>query len=61
MPAYFGVICSIASTTQKFVNKVRVQAIANFFFELEKIGNTCWRFKNDSNFTKGKVFTDTDF
>ena len=54
MSAYFAVIVSIASTTQKFVNDVRAQAIDHFIIELEKIGDTCWRFKNNSSFTKGK-------
>ena len=61
MPACFAVIGSIASTTQKFVNEVKVQAIGHFIFELEESGNTCWRIKNNSNFTKGKVSTDTTF
>ena len=61
MPACLAVIGSIAFTTQKFVNDVRAQAIGHFISELEKIENTCWRFKNDSNITKGKVFTDTAF
>ena len=61
MPACFAVIGSIASTTQKFVNDVSAQALGHFISELEKIGNTCWRFKKNSNFTKGKVFTDTTF
>ena len=59
MPACFAIIGSIVSTTQKFVNDVRAQAIGHFIFELEKLGNTCRWFKNNSNFTKGKVFTDT--
>ena len=41
MSAYFAVIVSIASTTQKFVNDVRAQAIDHFIIELEKIGDTC--------------------
>ena len=41
LPACFAVIGSIASTTRKFVNDVREQAIGHFIFELEKIGNTC--------------------
>ena len=41
MPACFAVIGSIASTTQKFVNEVKVQAIGHFIFELEESGNTC--------------------
>ena len=40
MAACFVVIGSIASTTPKFLNYVRAQAIENFVFELEKIGNT---------------------
>ena len=55
MSAYFAIIVSIASTTQKFANDVRAQAIDHFIIELEKIGDTCWRFKNNSSFTKGKV------
>ena len=31
------------------------------FFELKKIRNTCRWFKNNSNFTKRKAFTDTIF
>ena len=54
MPSCFAVIGSISSTTRKFVNDVRAQATG-----LEKIENTCWWFKNNSNFAKGKVFTDT--
>ena len=61
MSVCFAVTGRIASTTRKFVNDVRAQAIGHFIFELEKLGNTCWRFKNNSNFTKGKVFTDTIF
>ena len=41
MSAYFAVIVRIASTTQKFVNDVRAQAIDHFIIELEKIGDTC--------------------
>ena len=55
MPACFTIIGSIASTTRKFVNNIRAQAIGLFIFELKKIGNTCWWFKNNSSFTKGKV------
>ena len=33
----FVVIGSIASTTRKFVNNIRVQAIGHFIFELEKL------------------------
>ena len=36
MPACFAVIGSIASTTRKFVNDVRAQAIGHFISELEK-------------------------
>ena len=39
--ACFAVIGTIASTTQKFVNGVRVHAIGHFIFELERIGYTC--------------------
>ena len=35
-----------------------MQAIEHFIFEQEQIGNTCWRFKNNSHFTKRKFFTD---
>ena len=59
MPVFFAVFGSIASTTRKCVNDVRAQAVGYFFFELEKIGNTCWRLKNNSNFAKAKVFNDT--
>ena len=59
MPACFAVIGSIASTTRNFVNEVIAQAMGHFIFELEKVVNTCRRVKNNSNFTKGKVFTDT--
>ena len=41
MSACFAVIGSIASTTQKFVNDIRAQAIEHFIIELEKIGDTC--------------------
>ena len=57
----FVVIGSIASTTPKFLNYIRAEAIENFVFELEKIGNTSWRFKSNSNFTKEKDFTDIIF
>ena len=46
MPACFAVLGSIASTTRNFANDVRAQAKGHFIFELKKIGNTCWRFKN---------------
>ena len=36
MPSCFAIIGSIASTTQKFVNDVRAQALGHFIFELEK-------------------------
>ena len=36
MLACFAVTGSIASTTQKFVNKVRAQVIGHFVFELKK-------------------------
>ena len=36
--ACFAVMGSIASTTRKFGNDVRAQAIEHFIFELEKIG-----------------------
>ena len=61
MLAYFAVIGSIASAIRKFVNEVRAQAIGHFIFELENTGNRCWRFRNNSNFRKGKIFTDTIF
>ena len=54
MLSCFTVIGSISSTTQKFVNDVRAQAIGHFIFWLEKIENMCWRFKNNSNFIKKK-------
>ena len=37
MPACFVVIGSTVSTTRKFVNDVRAQAIGHFIFELEKL------------------------
>ena len=37
MPACCSVIGSIASTTRKFVNDVRAQAVGHFIFELEKL------------------------
>ena len=37
MPACFTVIGSIASTTRKFVNDVRVQAIGHVFFNWKKL------------------------
>ena len=36
MLACFAVIGSIASSPQKFVNKVRAQVIGHFVFEFEK-------------------------
>ena len=35
--------------------------MGHFIFEMEKIGNTCWRFKSNSDLTKVKAFTDTIF
>ena len=40
MQECLAVIGSIASTTRKYVNEVRAQAIGHFIFELEKIGYT---------------------
>ena len=57
----FTEIGSIASTTQKLVDNLRVQAIGHFIFELEKTGHAFWIFKNNSSFTKEKVSTDTIF
>ena len=54
MLAYFAVIGSTASTTRKFVNNVREQAVGYFISEVEKIGNTCWRFKYDVMLEKGR-------
>ena len=51
---------SIASNTSKFVNDVRAKSIGHFIFELEK-NRKYMRIKNNSNFIKGKVFTDTIF
>ena len=51
---------SIASNTRKFVNDVRAKAIGHFIFELEK-NRKYMRIKNNSNFIKRKVFTDTIF
>ena len=36
MPACFAVISSTASTTRKFANEARAQAIGHFTFELKK-------------------------
>ena len=55
MPACFVVIGSIASTTQKFVNDVRVQAIGHFTFELEKMKIRARDLKVTLNLQKGRL------
>ena len=58
MPACFAVIDSIASTTQKFVSMVNVQAIGILSLNWKKLEIPIEDFKI---FTKDKVSTDTIF
>ena len=60
MPACFAVIRNIAATTRKFVNNVRAQAEGILSYNWKKLEIPA----DDSkitNFTKGKIFTDTIF
>ena len=56
MLASFTVIGSIASTTRKFANYLRAQAIRNFIFDWKKLGISVGGLKQTVVFTKWKVF-----
>ena len=60
MPACFAVIGNIAATTRKFVNNVRAQAEGILSYNWKKLEIRVDDLKI-TNFTKGKIFTDTIF